>query len=67
MVIKEVSRRFFLPGPHGGRHCAGQKLQVFMFPIQGPGDSDALVGRQKIMVVKAYPRQQEALDGDILW
>ena len=36
--------RLVLPGPYGGRHYTCQKVQVCMFPLQGQGDQEVLVG-----------------------
>lgn len=40
-----------LPGPHGGCHCIGQKVHMYIFPVQGSGGSKTLVGLQHFIVL----------------
>lgn len=58
MIEKRIWLMLVLPGPQGGCHFNGHKIRVCMFPLQGNGDLEALVGVYYVLVVRDYSRRQ---------
>lgn len=52
--------------PHGGHHYTNQEVHACMFPLQGKEDSEALVGVEHDLVLRACSERREALYGGIL-